>query len=417
MATARRDGDRERAGVRRGFSGWLDRSGWSVGRRRMLRRGAGLGAVAVAALALTACGDEKPYSHITPRTNEADKIQSLYILIFWMAVVVFIGVQFLILYTALRFRQRRRLADRPEQVHGNTRLEIAWTIVPAIVLLIIFVPTVAVLYDAEAEADDEAGALIVEVYGKQWWWEVHYPDAYGEDAEPLITANEIRLPAGQKVIFKLYTNNVIHSFWVPQLHGKMDLMPGNENRLAFTPEIPGVYYGECAELCGTQHAWMRFTVIVEPKPDFDAWVAAWAQPPQFDGNPGTADVVEGPPSFGQCLQCHRINGTNAAVAPVGYEAPYYTGPNLTLFGCRSFFAGGIMETNEANVRAWLDDPHNVKPGNLMGYQITADTLSPEQIDELTKYLLGLRMPDGSCPPDPGEPAAAATPVAAVTSSE
>jgi cytochrome c oxidase subunit 2 len=163
---------------------------------------------------------------------------------------------------------------------------------------------------------------------------------------------------------------------------------------------------------------MRFTVIVEPRPDFDAWVAAWAQPPQVDSNPGgPGGVAEAPAAFGACLQCHRINGTNAAVAGVGYEAAYYTGPNLTLFGCRSFFAGGLMVTDEANVRAWLDDPEQVKPGNMMGDVITADYLSPEQIDELTAYLLSLRMPDGSCPPDPGEPAAAASPVAAVTSGE
>ena len=404
MATAQRDEDRGWGSDPhpRPTNGWFGRAVWSDGWRRSGRRLAGFGMVAVAMLALTACGEEKPYSQITPASPQADDIQGLYKLVFWMALVVFVGVQFLIFYTALRFRTKRRLANRPEQIHGNTRLELAWTIIPAIVLLIIFVPTVAVMYDTAAEADDDEGALVIQAYGKQWWWEFQYP-GLGRDGEPLITANEIRVPVGQKVVVEMLTNNVIHSFWVPQLAGKMDVIPGYVNKLAFTPEIPGTYYGECAEFCGTQHAWMRFTVIVEPREQFEGWTAAWNAGPQ-------GDLAQAPQIFGACIACHRISNV-AEVAPVGYEAPYNMGPNLTLFGCRDSLGAGILINTPENVAAWLDNPHQIKEGNLMGYVINDDALTPEQVQELTAYLTALKLPDGTCPPDPGASDPAATPVA------
>ena len=407
MATARRDGGGERERAPRRQVGWLERLGWSEARRRCVRRFAGLGAVAVVAVvALAACGeDSRPYSTIDPATEAADDIQGLYKLVFWMALVVFVGVQFLIFYTALRFRTKRRLANRPEQIHGNTRLELAWTIIPAIVLLIIFVPTVAVMYDTAAEAEDDDDALVIQAYGKQWWWEFHYP-GMGADGQPLITANEIRVPVGQKVIVEMITNNVIHSFWVPQLAGKIDVMPGYVNKLGFTPEIPGTYYGECAEFCGTQHAWMRFTVIVEPREQFDAWVTAWNAGPQ-------GDLAQAPEVFGACIACHRV--TNVfEIAPVGYEAPYNMGPNLTLFGCRDSLGAGILTNTPENVAAWLRDPHAIKEGNLMGYVVGPGMqvdLTEEQVAELTTYLTSLKLPDGTCPTDPGAPDPAATPVA------
>jgi cytochrome c oxidase subunit 2 len=349
--------------------------------------------------------DERPYTTIDPMTEAADDIQWLYRWIFYLTIVVFVAVQALILYTALRFRQKRRLAQRPEQIHGNSRLEIAWTIAPAVVLLAIFVFTVPVMYSAADEADDEEGAIVVDVYGKQWWWEVHYP-GLGANGEDLITANEIRLPAGQKAVIRLYTNNVIHSFWVPQLAGKMDVMPGYENRLAFTPEIPGEYYGECAELCGTSHAWMRFKVIVEPQEQFATWVAAW--------NAGVPpELAQAPPAFGQCIACHKVNGTENANLPLtlGYEGLYTVGPNLTLFACRESLAGGILTNNEENLRAWLRDPDAVKDGNLMGTVIRAGSLNDQQIDELVAYLMSLTYPDGSCPTDQPPPDGSATPAA------
>src|SRR5215203_5504886 len=187
---------------------------------RALRRFAGWGMLALVLLVgLSGCGlgtDENPYTHIDPATDVANDIQGLYKTLFYMATVVFVLVQFLILYTALRYRRKKRSTGRPAQVHGNSRLEITWTIIPAVVLLVILVPTISILYSLDADAEDDEGAMIVEVYGKQWWWELHYPGMGADESQPLVTANEVRLPVDQKVIFRLQSNNVIHSFWVPQ---------------------------------------------------------------------------------------------------------------------------------------------------------------------------------------------------------
>ena len=384
--------------------------------RRRSRRRLAILAVAVGAalvvLVVAIINGEKgigtPYSTTSPDSSAADDIQGLYKLIFWMAAVVFIGVQALIVYTALRFKRRPNVTERPPQVHGNRTLEIAWTIIPALILLVILIPTIQTMYETDAEARE--GDIVIDVYGKQWWWEVHYP-GLAANGEPLVTANELILPVGQEAIVRLHSNNVIHSFWVPQLAGKMDVIPGHENRLSFTPETTGDFYGECAEFCGISHAWMRFEIdVVEPE-QFDAWVAAWNTPPSFDADPSTTDVAEAPAAFGACLACHRINGTNATIAEEGLTAHplgVNAGPNLTLLGCRDILAAGLLVNTPENLHTWLDDPAGVKEGNYMSTVIGPDTLSAEQLDELVTYLESLK-PEGGCPEDTGP--ASASPVA------
>jgi len=389
----------------------------TTNRKGFLRRVLTLGALAVVALTvLAACGPEvdKPYSTTSPASPTAEDIHSLYKLVFWLALVVFVGVQFAIVYTALRFRRTRTARRRPAQIHGNTRLEITWTVIPAVVLLIILIPTITTLFDhADAAAE---GDLVIEVNGKQWWWEV----IYGEDAEfgdlGVVTANEIRVPAGKEVIFKLKSNNVIHSFWVPRLSGKLDVIPGHENELSITAEEPGTYYGECAEFCGTQHAWMRFKVIAMPENEFYGWVNQMRT-----GNLGTTDqdvelpegVTRAPESFNICLACHDVNGFDGGAALVGMEAPRNLGPNLTNFACRETLAAGMLINTPENLRQWLDDPGAVKPGNYMADQIKDDTLSDEQLDELVDYMQTLQ-PEGGCEnylAEAGEATPAASPAA------
>jgi cytochrome c oxidase subunit 2 len=276
-----------------------------------------LGLAAAAALLLAGCGEASPYSQISPRTDKASDIQWLYELVFWAAVVVFVGVQAFLVYTILRWRRRNE--DRPEQIHGNRRLELAWTIIPAIVLLVIFIPSTQILY-RHAGATDDAN-FVVDVYGKQWWWEFHYPNQGLTAGEPLITANEVRIPQGTSVVFNLRSNNVYHAFYAPQLSGKVDVVPGHNNQLQFDASEVGEYFGECTEYCGVAHAWMRFKVIVEPEEDFAAWVRAWRQPPPGpDPDPQTAGVVDTPASFATCLACHNVNGTNAQLAQAGMGA-------------------------------------------------------------------------------------------------
>lgn len=366
--------------------------------RRRRGRGALLGLTGlIAALVLTACGDEQPYSHISPRTSIADDIQGLYELVFWGAFVVFVLVQAFIVYTALRFQRRdESQVGRPEQVHGNRRLEIAWTAIPAIVLLVIFIPTAQVMYD-QAGAAEEAD-IEIDVYGNQWWWEIHYPEELGG----VITANEVRLPQGKEVVFNLRSNNVIHSFWVPQLSGKMDVVPGHDNRLSFDTPTAGMYWGECAEFCGTAHSQMRFRVIVEPEAEFNRWIQAWQQPPPVeDPNAETADIVEVPAAAAVCLQCHNISGTNARGARAGMEADPFGvghGPNLTLFGCRSTIGAGVLDNTRENLITWIKETKQVKPGNYMpNYYKDLGVLDDQQVEQIADYLLSLQ-PEGGCPP-------------------
>jgi len=371
----------------------------TTNRSGFLRRVLSLGALAIVALTvLAACGPEvdKPYSTTSPASPAADDIQSLYILVFWLALIVFVGVQFAIVYTALRFRRTRTAKKRPAQIHGNTRLEITWTVIPSVVLLVILIPTITTLYDHDAAAEE--GDLVVDVYGKQWWWEVHYGEDYRGDDLNVVTANEIRVPAGKEVVFNLRSNNVIHSFWVPRLHGKLDVVPGHVNTLSITAEEPGVYYGECAEFCGAQHAWMRMKIIAMPEDEFYTWINAMRA-----GNPGTtnqeAELPEGvtraPESFTICLACHQVNAMENSAALQGIEAPKIYGPDLTMLACRDTIAAGMLLNTPENLAIWLDDPGAVKPGNYMATQIKDDTLSEEQITEIVDYL-GTLKPASGC---------------------
>lgn len=368
------------------------------------------------ALVPRAVSADSPFSHISPRTPQTGDIQSIYKLIFWMALVVFVGVQAGIVYTALRYRRRSEDDERPEQVHGNKTLEIAWTILPAIVLLVIFIPTVTTIYAENEDTKINEDTFVVEVYGKQWWWEAHYKQP--TDLDGVITANEIRIPQGKEVVIKLYSNNVIHSFWVPQLIGKTDLMPGHENRLGFTATQVGYYWGECAEFCGESHANMQFKVIIEPQEQFDTWVAAWKSgPTQLSAEvAGTGDVAKAPAAMGACIACHQIEGTNLNIAPEGLTqtqpgrdgelgTSQTAGPNLTLFGCRTTIAAGMLTNTPENLALWLRNPGGVKPGNYMASAIKGPGepggLTEQQIVELVGYLESLR-PEGGCPPITGE---------------
>ncbi|MGI8482967.1 MAG: cytochrome c oxidase subunit II [Thermomicrobiales bacterium] len=386
-------------------------------RRGFANRLVTLGTLAVSAiLVLTACGPDelKPYSTTSPASPTADQSQSLYKLACWLSLIVWIGVQFLIIYGSLRFRRKDVPQDRPPQIHGNKRLEIAWTIIPAIILLVVLIPTITTLYDQDAAL--AKSDLVVDVYGKQWWWEMHYStdDAQGNKSLNVVTANELHLPQGKNVKVRLHSNNVIHSFWVPRLAGKMDVIPGHVNEISITPMETGDFYGECAEFCGTEHAWMRFKVIVQPERQFFGWVNDWrtgnlVATSQDGALP--AGVVRAPAKFSLCLACHQINGAQGSVpieavlapdsqvAGIGAAANY--GPNLTNIGCRSTVAAGMLTNNVENVTRWLENPGAVKPGNYMAQVIKGPgpngekpTLSPEEARQLAVFLETLKPADG-----------------------
>ncbi|HEV2072912.1 MAG TPA: cytochrome c oxidase subunit II [Thermomicrobiales bacterium] len=386
-------------------------------RRGMLSRLLTLGTLALMALlVLAGCGPDidPPYSHISPESPSTESIQDLYKLVFWLSLVVFVGVQFAVVYIAMRYRRKASITKRPPQIHGSRRLEIAWTIIPAIVLLLLLIPTITLLYEGDAAADE--GDIVIDVYGKQWWWEFQYREDVTQEGQSLevVTGNEITVPVGRELQLNLQSNNVIHSFWIPRLSGKLDLIPGHVNTLSITPTEVGEYYGECAEFCGIQHAWMRFTINVVPEDEFYAWVNNWrTSPPTTVRGEATDQVVKAPDAFAVCLGCHRVNGVEGSVAPQGIEAPRSIGPNLTMLPCRETLAAGMLENTPENLALWLSDPGAVKPGNYMADAIGPDTLTDEQIAELVEYLYSLE-PEGGCTSaegwtDPGV-AAEATPV-------
>ncbi len=310
------------------------------------------------------CSSQSP-STLYPASNNATTISNLFYFIFWVAVAVFVIVESVLLYSVVRFR-RKSENEMPTQVHGNTNLEIAWTLAPAIVLAVVFVLTYQTL---TALANVPKDALQVRVIGHQWWWEIEYPDL------GVVTANEIHLPAMQATTFTLESRDVIHSFWIPELNGKTDLIPGKKTISWFQPTKMGTYHAQCAEFCGAVHADMRFNVIVESKADFDAWVAKQKE----KAAPSDA-LTKGLAPFTAlgCQACHTIDGT-AAQGKVG--------PNLTHVSSRGTIAAGKLEQTSANMRAWIRDPQSIKPGVKMP---TLAGMTPDQLDALATMLDALK---------------------------
>ena len=316
-------------------------------------------------LALAGCAGAP--TMVAPASDNAAMVSNLFMILFAIAVVVFVVVEFLLFYSVIHFR-RKATDELPRQIHGNTKFEIAWTAAPAIVLAVVFVLTWQTL---SALATTPADALKITVTGHQWWWEVAYPDL------GITTANEIHLPVGKAVAFTLESKDVIHSFWVPELAGKTDLIPGHTNHMWIRPTQIGSYHGQCAEFCGTSHANMRFEVIVQSQADYDAWVAQQQQPaasPQTDLQKQGAQII----TTAGCQACHSINGVSAMVGKVG--------PNLTHVASRQQIAGGILDFNADNLHTWIGNPPGVKPGAIMPKL----PLTSDQLDAIVAYLTSLK---------------------------
>jgi cytochrome c oxidase subunit 2 len=324
---------------------------------------------------LSACSrTQLPQDTFNAAGPEARKINSLFWPVFWIAVGVFFLVEGLLVFALVRFR-RRPGAGIPKQVHGNRRLELTWTIIPALLLLGVAFPTVGTIFSL---ARKPAGALDITVTGHQWWWQVDYPSL------KVTTANEIHIPVGQPVYVTVTSVDVIHSFWIPRLAGKQDLEPGRMNHLTIEASEAGTYLGQCAEYCGFSHANMRLRVMAQAPTDFEAWTAAQAQPATtpIAGSMAAAGMdlfQNGRFASGlQCTGCHTINGLEGASGIVG--------PNLTHFADRTTFAGATFANTSENLDGWLHDPPALKPGADMPNL----GLSQAQIDELIAYLESLK---------------------------
>lgn len=346
---------------------------------------------------LSACTFEGPTMTIdNTKSPENGALWSLYSLLFWLSVAVFIVVEAMLLYATIRFR-RKPGDGLPKQVHGNNRLEIGWTIVPALLLIIIAVPTVQlIIKDASPPPAD---ALKVRIIGHQFWWEVRYPDPADPNNrdKDLVTANEIHIPVGRTTQFALTSGDVQHSFWVPVLGGKMDLYPNRTNYIKYTPNEVGQYYGQCAELCGTAHAFMKMYVFADSDADYQKWFAAQKGQvsPTASGTAGDQAIKQGQQLVlsANCVTCHYIEGTNARGR---------VGPDLTHFGSRTTFAGAWVQNTEENLKTWIHDPATLKPGvtTYANQQIGNGTLisrmpaypnySDAELTAIARYLLSLK---------------------------
>jgi len=321
---------------------------------------------AALALASGGCALDAPMSTVVPHSDYARDILHVYGIISWVAVGIALVVGLALAWIMVRFRARPGAPRLPAQTRGHTLLEISWTIAPALVLLAITIPTIQVIFRTQAAPPRDA--LEITVYGHQWWWEFRYP------ALQVVTANELHVPSGRPVALTLQGPDVIHSFWVPQLGGKRDVVPGRLNRLTFTAETPGEYRGQCAEFCGVSHANMGMRVIVDAPDAFARWVAA--QKAEQAEPAGRA--AEGKAIFARsaCVGCHTIRGVSSGAL----------GPDLTTFGSRHTLAAGLLPISIDNVAAWLKNPPAMKPDAKM----PALGLTDEQARAVAAYLIGLK---------------------------
>ena len=409
--------------------------------------------LAILALALAACGGPHPNSTFLHWSDFATDIDFLWDRLLLWGTIVFVIVEGVLIYTIIRFRARPGAA-KPKQTHGNTALEITWTVVPAIILVFIAIPTIRTIFKTQAKAP--AGSIEVEVIGHQWWWEFRYPQ-YG-----VVTANELYLPRGRTANFALKTKDVLHSFWVPNFGGKRDLISNRTNYLWFTPNdtLPATAAnGQCAEYCGDSHANMKFRVYVVPANDFERWAAHQKQLAVFGVQPpappaaspaaapakkgaapvkaavaeaippapagyefpveqlpshvipktplpgglalddaalakGNADSGKAIYSRSTCIGCHAIGGNPMSMGIIG--------PNLTHVASRHTIGAGLFPNDAKHLSAWIKNARAMKPGSLMPtlgmemwdpmmkMKVTTGGLTDQQIADVVAYLRALK---------------------------
>ncbi len=421
-----------------------------VGGPKLRVRWASMLVLMVGVLVLSGCSiiREPPQTIFAPSGSNSREIYNLFNYIFVLGIAVFVVVEGALIYGIRRYR--RRTSDGiPLQIHGNTLIEIAWTIVPALIVLAISVVTfrTQALIERPTEATDAGAPVRVEVIGHKWWWEFRYPDNGN-----IVTANELHIPADRDVELLLTSEDVVHSFWVPRLAGKRDALPNHVNRLVTRPtgEQSMLLRGQCAEFCGKTHAMMGFYVKVDSQADFDTWVAQQVadasvpqgvtqntqgqaainqvaqaalsdQVAQAEVTPeatepareddtvlqATADAaVENAPEVQATAEAESDNDLSTPEAR-GYDlftkkqcischviqgypgAVGQNGPNLTHVGGRNYIVAGWLENTPENMARWLRDPNEVKPENLMGAVIKRGTLTEEEVSDLTAYLQSL----------------------------
>lgn len=347
-----------------------------------------LSLLAILTLALSGCGE--PFlSALKPAGEVAKQQYDLILLSLGIMTLVIIVVVIIFTFAIIRFRRKKGDENKiPKQVEGSHTLEIVWTVIPIILLLILAVPTVAVTFsqgDVQAidkkDKDGNREALLVKVRAHLYWWEFEYPD------QKIVTSQDLVMPTEEKVYFELLGADVKHSFWIPALGGKLDTNVDNVNKFWLKVDqdkadsVENTFYGKCAELCGPSHALMDFKVRALPKDEFDGWVADMQK--TEEPKPSTDLAQQGEEIFNQsCITCHAVTPGNDKPAAARVA------PNLTGFADRERVAG-ILEHNDENVKKWLKNPEKIKPGNKMTG--TYPQLSDSDLDALAAYLGELKL--------------------------
>ncbi len=380
--------------------------------QRFLRPAGMVGAL----LALAGCAADAELDTLTPKGPDARTIDALSDPVFLVAGVVFIIIFGGTGYLWWRFRDDHSDEEYPEQVHGNFRLEILWTIIPTVILVVIGVFTIITLTDLN-RYEDNAMALSVDgdtttwepevvVVGQQWWWEYRYyfggtegldiSDARHLPPADIVTANQLVIPVGQEIELKMSSRDVIHSHWIPALNGKRDVVPGRTTYWKLEAEEPDVYFGQCTEFCGLSHSRMRMQAVALSPADFQAWVDQQVQPAAEPTDPA---AIAGKAIFeSQCARCHVIDGVNDETK--GADLIANAAPNLTHLMSRTTYAGGIFNLYEPDgsldrtqLEAWLRNSPAEKPAYAEGRRgMPAMGLSETEIDDVVAYLetLGTR---------------------------
>jgi cytochrome c oxidase subunit II len=305
---------------------------------------------------------------LEPGSPGARSIYNLGVISAIILAGIFVIVTGMMVYALMRFRWQEGAPD-PRQVAGHRKIEITWTAIPCVIVVLLFALTARAMRQADPPPAPAPDIIVV---GHQWWWEMRYPKS------GVVVANEIHIPTGQPLSLEVDSVDVLHEFWVPELGRKITAVPGHPNHIWLEADQPGTYLGVCTEFCGTEHAWMHFLVVVEPRADFEAWTAAQLRPATAPASANDA-AVKGAALFQQltCANCHAIKGT-AAGARVG--------PDLTHFAGRRQLGAGIADNTPENLHRWLSNPQKVKPGVMMPDFKFAD----EQVTQLAAYLETLK---------------------------
>jgi len=314
-----------------------------------------------------------PTNIFAPASTPAKSIAHLSVFVLVITGIIFAVVFTLLVYSIIKFRGRAVDAGRePAQVYGSTQIELAWTIIPILIVVVLFLATARVIH-AIQDAPQPPNAIEVTAIGHQYWWEFRYPKL------AIVTANELHIPVSDPAnpaptFLNLLSADTDHSFWIPELAGKTDLVPNHPNRMWMDPHRAGVFLGQCAQYCGVQHAKMLLRVSVDSPEDFAAWVRSQQQPAVQD-----ASVAAGRRVFEStaCINCHAVAGTNANGR---------FGPDLTHLMSRATIASGAAPNTPEKLRLWIQDPNKIKPGSLM----PAMQLSDADLDAVVSYMQTLR---------------------------